>query len=79
MEITAEKPGKKLGYILHALLEEVLDDVSKNTQEYLDTRTKELMLLDSVALEELGEAGKLKQADEESSALKAIAREHKVG
>src|SRR5690606_37671747 len=31
MDITGEKPGKKLGYLLHALLEEVLDNPGKNT------------------------------------------------
>ncbi len=79
MELTNEKPGRKLGYILHALLEEVLVDPSKNTTEYLDNRVKELILLDESALQALGEAGKDKLAEEETAALKAIAREHKVG
>jgi poly(A) polymerase/tRNA nucleotidyltransferase (CCA-adding enzyme) len=79
MDITGEKPGKKLGYILHALLEEVLVEPGKNTEEYLDNRVKELILLDEAALAALGEAGKEKQAKEEAAALKAIAREHKVG
>jgi putative nucleotidyltransferase with HDIG domain len=34
MEI-GEKPGPRIGWILHALLEEVLDDPTKNTEEYL--------------------------------------------
>lgn len=79
MNITGEKPGKRLGYILHALLEEVLDDPSKNEKKHLETRVLELSKLSEIELEKLGTAGKEKQAEEESKALKAIAREHKVG
>lgn len=79
MDITGEKPGKKLGYILHALLEEVLVDPGKNREEYLDNRVKELILLDETALQAMGDAGKEKLAEEEAAALKEIAREHKVG
>ncbi len=79
MDITGEKPGKKLGYILHALLEEVLEDPTKNEEKYLETRVLELNTLPETELEKLGTAGKEKQATEEEKALKAIAREHKVG
>lgn len=79
MDMTGEKPGRKLGYILHALLEEVLDDPSKNTENYLETRVLELLKLPETELIALAEAGKEKQAVEEEKALKAIAREHKVG
>ena len=79
MDITGEKPGKKLGYILHTLLEEVLVDPSKNTADYLDNRTKELILLDENELQTMAEAGKKKLAEEEAAALKDIAREHRVG
>ncbi len=79
MEITGEKPGRKLGYILHTLLEEVLVDPTKNNESYLDIRVKELISLDETVLKALGDAGKDKQAEEEAAALKYIAREHKVG
>lgn len=78
MEITGEKPGKKLGYVLHTLLEEVLDNPGKNEKEYLETRVLELYKLDEQELELLAQAGKRKQAEEEAAALKAIAKEHKV-
>ena len=78
MEITDEKPGRKLGYVLHALLEEVLVDPTKNTAEYLETRVLELFKLPETELETLAEAGKEKQAEEEAEALKEIAREHRV-
>jgi poly(A) polymerase/tRNA nucleotidyltransferase (CCA-adding enzyme) len=79
MEMSGEKPGKKLGYILHALLEEVLIDPGKNTPEHLETRVFELLKLTETDLLALAEAGKQKQAAEEAAALKEIAREHKVG
>lgn len=79
MEISGEKPGKKLGYVLHALLEEALDDATKNTTEYLEARCLELLSLPNKELVALAEAGKRRQAEEEALALKDIAREHKVG
>ncbi len=79
MAITGEKPSKKLGYLLHALLEEVLEDTTKNAPAYLESRTLELITKAEAELEALGAAGKTKQAEEEAAALKEIAREHKVG
>ncbi|MEZ4200697.1 MAG: HD domain-containing protein [Candidatus Paceibacterota bacterium] len=58
MKQTGEKPGKKLGYILHALLEEVLEDPARNNEEYLDVRVTELLKLDENELLALAEAGK---------------------
>jgi len=78
MDMSGEKPGKKLGYILHALLEEVLQDPAKNTKKYLEIRVFELLKLSESELAKLAEAGKEKQAEEEAAALRAIAREHKV-
>lgn len=79
MDITGEKPGKKLGYVLHALLEEALDNPGINTEEYLKTRVLELYKLPEEELTKLAEAGKKKQEEEEQAALRDIAREHKVG
>jgi poly(A) polymerase/tRNA nucleotidyltransferase (CCA-adding enzyme) len=79
MHLTGEKPGKRLGYVLHALLEEALEDSTKNTEEYMQTRALELLKLPEPELIALAEAGKRKQAEEEAQALKDIAREHKVG
>jgi tRNA nucleotidyltransferase (CCA-adding enzyme) len=78
MELTKEKPGRKLGYILNALMEEVLVDSSKNTEGYLETKVFELLKLPEEELIKLAEAGKEKQAEEEAEALKEIAREHKI-
>ncbi len=79
MEVTGEKPGPKLGFALHALLEEVLIDPSKNNEKYLETKVIELYQLPDEELRTLAEAGKKKLAEEEAEALKEIAREHKVG
>jgi poly(A) polymerase/tRNA nucleotidyltransferase (CCA-adding enzyme) len=79
LDITGEKPGKKLGYALHALLEEVLENPALNEENYLKDRTLALYKLSENELEEMAKAGKEKQAEEEAKALKAIAREHKVG
>jgi tRNA nucleotidyltransferase (CCA-adding enzyme) len=78
MELSGEKPGRKLGYVLHALLEEALEDARKNTEEYMEKRALELLQLPEAELIALAEAGKQKQAEEEAAALKDIAREHHV-
>ena len=78
MAQTGEKPGKKLGFILHALLEEVLEDPGKNTVEHLDNRVSELLKLDEMALQKLAEAGKERQREEETAAIKAIEKSHQV-
>lgn len=78
MEQTGEKPGKKLGFILHALLEEVLENPEKNQEEYLDKRVRELLQLDETELQKLADQGKQKRAEEENKALEAIKRSHKV-
>ena len=57
------KPGPRMGWILHALLEEVLDDPAKNIRAYLDAKVGELEALSDKELRELGE--KAKEAKEE--------------
>ncbi len=79
MEITGEKPGKKIGYILHALMEEVLIDPSINTAETLEKTVLKLVNKDEETLKIMAEAGKNSLEEEENSILKQIARQHKVG
>lgn len=79
MQQTGEKPGKKLGYLLNALMEEVLENPSINTEQYLDNRVLELLKLDETELIKLAEAGKERQKEEETAEIKAIERSHKVG
>ena len=42
METLGISPGPKIGQVLKALFEEVLEDTSKNNREYLLSRVKEL-------------------------------------
>jgi putative nucleotidyltransferase with HDIG domain len=78
MTLTGEHAGPRLGWILHALLEDVLDDPEKNTEEYLDGRAKELTVLSDEALCALGEQGKEKRAEEEEKELAHIRKRHHV-
>ena len=42
MRILNIQPSRKIGEILNALFEEILEDSSKNTKEYLEKRVREL-------------------------------------
>ena len=59
MSVTQETPGPKVGFVLNALFAEVLDDPSKNTEDYLITRAKELVTHEIETLKLLAEKGKL--------------------
>jgi poly(A) polymerase/tRNA nucleotidyltransferase (CCA-adding enzyme) len=78
MEVTGEKPGPRLGWMLHALLEEVLDDPSKNTTEYMDSRAIALSKLDDKALSGLGEEGKERKEEAEEADIKDIQKKYFV-
>ena len=78
MEMTGERPSKKLGDTLNALLEEVLDDPFKNTHEYLEKRAQELMTMNEKELDALGKKGKEKREMEESEAVAELHKKHRV-
>ena len=71
-------PGPKIGYVLNALLEEVLDDSSLNTEEYLDKRTGQLLEMPENTLRKLGEAGKERREAAEDEEIKHIMEKHHV-
>lgn len=75
---TGEKPGPRIGWVLHALLEEVLDEPSKNSSEYLENRSRELLALPIDELKDLGEKGKERKEDEDDSAIQALREKHHV-
>jgi poly(A) polymerase/tRNA nucleotidyltransferase (CCA-adding enzyme) len=77
MEI-GEKPGPRIGWILHALLEEVLDDPKKNTEEKLTDRAQELMNLPENELKELGEQGKNRKEEEDETEIQKLREKHHV-
>ena len=78
IEVFREKPGPKIGHVLNALLEEVLDEPAKNTEEYLDTRTGELLNMPGEVLKELGEAGKRRREAAEEAEVREIMEKHHV-
>jgi len=78
MDVTHETPGPRIGWVLHALLEEVLDDPQKNTETYLENRAKELLLLTDEALQELGEKGKDAREAADEAELAEIRKKHHV-
>jgi poly(A) polymerase/tRNA nucleotidyltransferase (CCA-adding enzyme) len=64
--------GPKIGYILHALLEEVLDNPDKNTEVFLVKRAGKLAELDIEALKALGETGKEAKKEAQEAEVKEI-------
>lgn len=78
MDVTRVTPGPKIGWTLHALLEEVLDDPEKNTEEYLENRAKELFLLPENDLVALGEKGKQTKEKTDEEEIKKIRGKHWV-
>lgn len=78
MKMFHAKPGPRIGWTLNALLEDVLDDPTRNTEEYLDEKTKELLTLSDEKLNELGESGRKKREEREEAELKEILEKHHV-
>ncbi len=78
MEISQIRPGPVIGYTLHALLEEVLENPKKNTTEYLENRAKELILLPENELKALGESGKQTRDEADEEEIKKIRSSHHV-
>lgn len=72
------QPGPRIGWTLHALLEEVLDDPKRNTEEYLDKRTSELFALSDDELREMGESGKETREKREEEEVQKIMERHHV-
>lgn len=73
-----EKPSPRIGWILHALLEEVLDDPAKNTEEFLGTKAKTLMQMSEKELREFGESGKDRRVEEDEAAVRQLREKHHV-
>ncbi len=78
MKIAGIEPGPKIGFILHALLEEVLEDPELNKKDYLEKRIKELVKLSDEELKKMGAAGIVRKEEEEEKELKKIRRKYGV-
>ena len=72
------EPGPRIGAVLHALLEEVLEDPKLNTEQYLDSRTVELLEIPDAQLIAMGESGKKRREAEEERELQQILDKHHV-
>ena len=78
MKESGEKPGPRIGHIQHALLAETLEDPKKNTEEYLLKTVKELSSMSSEKLRKIGEKGRLRMYEEESTEIEKIRKSHGV-
>ena len=78
MEATKTSPGPHIGHILHALLEEVIENPEKNTLEYLENRATELAKLPEKALKALGDQGKAVKEEEDEKKVGEIRKKHWV-
>jgi tRNA nucleotidyltransferase (CCA-adding enzyme) len=78
MDVTREKPGPRIGNILHALLDEALDTPSINTEESLEKRAVELSALSDEELAVLGKKGKNRKEEEEEREIEELRKKHNV-
>jgi len=78
MDVTHETPGPRIGNILHALLEEVLDDPTKNTETYLEERARALSHFSNADLADLGSHGKKRKSEEDAGNILSIRKKHGV-
>ena len=72
------KPGPRMGWMLHALLEEVLEDPKKNTVEKLSELVKSLDKLSDTELKALGDKGKEKKEELEEEEVAKLHEKHGV-
>lgn len=73
------KAGPRIGWILNALLEEVLDDPKKNNSAHLLELAEGMNLLGDAELKILGERGKEKKEKLEEEEVEKLHKKHKVG
>jgi poly(A) polymerase/tRNA nucleotidyltransferase (CCA-adding enzyme) len=78
MDVTHETPGPRVGNILHALLEEVLEDPAKNTEEYMQERAVELSKLSDEELAAMGSEGRARKDEAEEQELAELRKKHHV-
>lgn len=78
IEVLGMLPGPRMGWILNALLEEVLDDPTKNTTEHLSELVKSLDMLGDAEIRTLGERGKDKKEKLEGEEIEKLHQKHGV-
>ena len=78
METCKIGPGPKIGQILHALFNEVLEDPKLNTLEYLQKRAAELLALTDEELKQKAEEGRERKEEEDQKSLDDIRKKYHV-
>lgn len=78
MKISGMEPGPKVGWILKALMEEILEDPEKNKEEYLEGRVKDLSVLNDGELENKAKAGENMVEEFEKGIIKELKEKHRV-
>ncbi|MEN9621591.1 MAG: hypothetical protein RLZZ67_25 [Candidatus Parcubacteria bacterium] len=78
MEVTKMPPNPKIGLVLNALLEEVLENPKLNTAEYLEKQTLELVKLPEEDLKKRAAVGKDKKMKAEEDEIAKIRGKHGV-
>jgi len=78
MDVTQETPGPKIGYILHALFNEVLENPEKNTKEYLEDRALHMKTFSNEDLKALAEVGKEEMEEKNKEMINSIRKNYKV-
>jgi poly(A) polymerase/tRNA nucleotidyltransferase (CCA-adding enzyme) len=78
MRLTSEGPSRKIGQVLAALLEEVLDDPEKNKKEYLEVQAVKLAGLPTNKLEELFRKARDRKDELEGEAEEDMKKKHHV-
>ncbi len=71
-------PGPRMGFILLALLEEVIEDPSKNTEEYLLERVSVLDKLTDIELRKLADTARSKKDELEEEEISKLHAKHNV-
>ena len=78
MQIAGLKQSPRVGMILHALMNEVLDDTAGNSREYLEKRVEELNKLPEAELIDVGKLGREKEAEKEQKEVSEIKKKYYV-
>ncbi len=78
MEEEGVSAGPRIGWVLHALLEEVLEDTTRNERGYLLKRAGELLKLSDEDLKKIGEAGKEKMIEEDTRSIEELRKQRGV-
>lgn len=78
MEVTHETPGPRLGFMLHALLEQVLENPDLNTPEKLEDMAINMAKISTDELKKLGESGMAVKENREEGEIGEIHKKHRV-